>query len=41
MLFALRFGPASYVNHCDLDLPNHAAAGGRDNLVRLVAVKRQ
>ena len=41
MLFALPFGPASYVNYCDLDLPNHAAACWRGNLVRLVAVKWQ
>jgi hypothetical protein len=32
---------ASYVNYCDLDLPNYAAAYWGGNLARLVAVKRQ
>jgi len=34
-------GPASYVNYCDLDLPNYAAAYWRGNLARLVTVKQQ
>ena len=34
-------GPASYVNYCDLDLPDYATAYWRGNLARLVAVKRQ
>jgi FAD/FMN-containing dehydrogenase len=32
---------ASYVNYCDLDLEDFAAASWGDNLDRLVAVKRQ
>lgn len=32
---------ASYVNYCDLDLPDYAAAYRGDNLARLVAVKQQ
>jgi len=31
---------ASYVNYCDLDLPNYATAYWGDNLTRLVAVKQ-
>ena len=34
-------GPASYVNYCDLDLPNYATAYWGANLARLVAVKQQ
>ncbi|MGB8401859.1 BBE domain-containing protein [Bradyrhizobium sp.] len=32
---------ASYVNYCDLDLPDFARAYWGDNLGRLVAVKQQ
>jgi FAD/FMN-containing dehydrogenase len=32
---------ASYVNYCDLDLPDFAKAYWGDNLARLVAVKQQ
>jgi hypothetical protein len=32
---------ASYVNYCDLDLPDYATAYWGDNLGRLVAVKQQ
>ena len=32
---------ASYVNYCDLDLPDYATAYWGDNLARLVAVKQQ
>jgi FAD/FMN-containing dehydrogenase len=32
---------ASYVNYCDLDLPDYAAAYWGDNLARLVSVKQQ
>jgi hypothetical protein len=32
---------ASYVNYCDLDLPDYATAYWGDNLARLSAVKRQ
>lgn len=34
-------GPASYVNYCDLDLPNYAKTYWGANLARLVAVKQQ
>ena len=32
---------ASYVNYCDLDLPDYATAYWGSNLARLSAVKRQ
>jgi hypothetical protein len=32
---------ASYVNYCDLDLPDYASAYWGDNLPRLTAVKQQ
>jgi hypothetical protein len=32
---------ASYVNYCDLDLPDYATAYWGDNLARLMAVKQR